>query len=271
MFFRSISAVAGSLDRPPIHPVLRSFGDECGDALIKVLAYLGTLALLAALTLYTAKPFVALLSSAVAEPAAPSFVPAPRTPPAFAVSQAQFPGKTASYEVLRHPDGGRKDVMRWAAAGEPASAELVVYRPGTEAEPSASPFGELPEWLTQGHSAEIQPAGVIDSKFGTVMLATLIGDRQAAPCLGFAKRFDQPRLALSGWSCQSGALPEQRAAVGCLLDRLMLLGAGGDPALAELFARAELRRGACQSAASLPTSASNWVTGPQNPLLRGSL
>ena len=40
-----------------------------------------------------------------------------RTAPAFAVSQFIFPGKTETYEIFRHPEGGRKDVFRWSGSG----------------------------------------------------------------------------------------------------------------------------------------------------------
>ena len=93
---------------------------------------------------------------------------------------------------------------------------------------------------------ELQAAGVIDSKFGAVTLLGL-SDRggDARPCLGFMKGFDQPNLRISGWSCQGDTLPARRAAIGCILDRLILLTAGNDPKLAELFAHAELKRGSC--------------------------
>jgi hypothetical protein len=65
-------------------------------------------------------------------------------------------------------------------------------------------------------------------------------------------------------------LPARRAAIGCILSRLILLTAGNDPKLAELFARAELKRGSCASPATSTPSA-DWVTGAENPLLRGTL
>ena len=74
----------------------------------------------------------------------------------------------------------------------------------------------------------------------------------------------------SGWSCQGDGLPAQRAAVTCMLNRLILLTAGNDPKLAELFARAELRRTSCATASPAAPSA-DWVTSAGNPLLRGTL
>ena len=54
-----------------------------------------------------------------------------------------------------------------------------------------------------------------------------------------------------------------------MLNRLVLLTAGNDPKLAELFARAELKRGSCAAATSAVSA--DWVTAAQNPLLRGRL
>jgi hypothetical protein len=54
-----------------------------------------------------------------------------------------------------------------------------------------------------------------------------------------------------------------------MLNRLVLLTAGNDPKLAELFARAELKRGSCASTTS--AASADWVTAAQNPLLRGRL
>jgi len=89
-------------------------------------------------------------------------------------------------------------------------------------------------------------------------------------CLGFVKRFDQRRLRISGWSCQGDALPARRAAISCMLDRLVLLTAGNDPKLAELFAHAELKHGGCAFATPSAASA-DWVTGTENPPLCGGI
>jgi hypothetical protein len=55
-----------------------------------------------------------------------------------------------------------------------------------------------------------------------------------------------------------------------MLNRLTLLAAGNKPKLAELFARAELKRGSCATAATSVVPA-DWVTGAENPRLRGPL
>ena len=78
-----------------------------------------------------------------------------------------------------------------------------------------------------------------------------------------------PNVRISGWSCQGDNLPARRAAIACMLNRLTLLGAGNDPKLAELFARAELRRSDC-AASALPALSADWLTGADNPQLRGA-
>jgi hypothetical protein len=193
---------------------------------------------------------------------------ATRSYPAFAVSQPELVGKTASYEILRHPEGGRRDILRWAAAGEKPVAELEIYRSGGELTQSGPAIAEIADRMDRGGVHELEAAGVIDSKFGTVTLLRPAGGTPA--CLGFMTQLDQPDLRISGWSCQGDTLPARRAAVGCILNRLTLLNTGNDPKLAELFARAELKRGSC-AAAPASADAATWVTDSENPRLRGGL
>jgi hypothetical protein len=125
----------------------------------------------------------------------------------------------------------------------------------------------LADRMDPGGVHELEAAGVVDSKFGPVTLLRLAGRiEDASACLGFMKNLENPSLRISGWSCQGETLPARRAAVGCMLNRLILLSAGNEPKLAELFARAELKRGSCGPAAS-----ASWVTDAENPRLRGAL
>ena len=52
------------------------------------------------------------------------------------------------------------------------------------------------------------------------------------------------------------------------LGTLTLLASGNEPRLAEFFARAELKRGSCMAATAVSV---DWVTGAENPRLRGPL
>ncbi|HEY0332038.1 MAG TPA: hypothetical protein VGC77_23420 [Rhodopseudomonas sp.] len=268
---RTISAVRAVTDPPRIHPALRRLATDCRATLLHGLAYLGALALIAIIAFRAAQPYAAAMLSAAAEPTPkPGFVGAPRSFPAFAVSQFDLSGKTETYEILRHPDGGRKDVLRWAGAGEAPIAELEIYRPGGELSDGLPPAAELAARIDPDGLRPVEAAGLIDSKFGAVTLVSLGAPDagQTRACLGFLKTIEQPALRISGWSCQGETLASRRAAIACLLNRLVLLSAGNDPKLADLFARAELRR---PGRAAQPAGAADWVTAAQNPQLRGSL
>jgi hypothetical protein len=93
-----------------IHPALNSFAGECRSMLVHLAAYLGVLALLVILGPHL---WGELPDSAGLEPAAKvGWSLATRSHPAFAVSQFDSYGITETYEIFRHPEGGRKDVLR---------------------------------------------------------------------------------------------------------------------------------------------------------------
>jgi hypothetical protein len=253
-----------------IHPALRSFADECWDTGVRVLAYVGALILIGLVVFYAANPLTDAAIDAAATPAVrPEWSVAPRSHPAFSLGQLDWPGKSASYEVLRHPAGGRKDILRVGAPGEP-TAEIEVYRIGAEPR-GLPPEAELAARIEPQGTAAVQNAGVIETKFGAVVLLGLAGaSGPAAGCLGFVQPLEAASLRLSGYVCHGDSGVQRRAAVGCLLDRLVLLS--GDAATAAAFAQAELRRGGRCGANQLPgTAAADWVTGPHDPRLRGAL
>jgi hypothetical protein len=267
------STLARRIARHPsgTHPLLWSFAEECRGLCARLLAYMGAIALIAiAVTrLWDLLPLagdsrpVARAEWSVAE----------RSYPAFAVSQADSAGKIETYEILRHPDGGRKDVLRWAfSPSEKPIAELELYRPGTEPAEAGPPADQIAARMDPDGMREIAGEGIIDSKFGPVTLlgfADRAGDSKR--CLGFMKNLEAANLRISGWSCQGETLPARRAAIACTLNRLTLLTAGNDSKLAELFARAELKRSDCASGNAATALSADWVTGAQNPRLRGGL
>jgi hypothetical protein len=257
--------------RARIHPALNSVADECCATLARLVAYVGTLALLAIVGLYL---WDQLPLGAAPDPAVRAgWSPVLRSHPAFAVSQSDSSEKPETYEIFRHPDGGRKDVLRWAAQDETHQkpvAELEIYRPGGELSQSGPVLADLAARMDPKGGRELQMAGVIDSKFGHVTLLRAVdGADRAHPCLGFIKRLDEPAVQISGWTCQGDTWPARRAAIGCMLNRLILLTAGNEPKLAETFARAELKRASC--AAAISATSSDWVTASENPGLRGRL
>src|SRR4051794_2783265 len=237
-----LSVLARRIARHPIriHPALRSMAGELSSVAVRLTAYVGALALIAiaANLLWAELPLATAL-----EPAAKAdWVVADRSHPAFAVSQVDSVAKTEAYEIRRHPEGGRKDVLGWAvSAAERPIAELELYRPGAELGQAGPPAHAIAARMDPNALREIGGEGIVDSQFGAV---ALFGFAQRAAdtrrCLGFMKTLETANLRISGWSCQGDTLPARRAAIACTLNRLTLLTAGRDPRLAELFARAEL-------------------------------
>lgn len=232
-------AVPAAHDTAEVGPLLKGMADEICATLARLIAYLCTLALLFIAGVYLWDQLPDMHADASARP---EWTVATRSTPAFASNQYDFPYKTRSYQILRHPEGGRKDVLRWTAEKGRPIAELEIYRPGGEFEAPAAP----------------EPVGVADSKFGPVTLLPL-ADRS---CTGFLKAVDQPALRISGFVCQGETLPARGAAIACMLNRLNLMAAGNDPRLAELFARADLKRADCRT---------DWVSGSDKPSLRGAM
>src|ERR1044072_4228473 len=133
----------------------------------------------------------------------------------------------------------------------------TLFRSG-EASRSGPPVADIAGRMDPGGARELQAAGLIESKFGPGALLGLIDRSGKPPCLGFNRQFDEPQLRISGWSCQGDTLPARRAAIGCMLNRLILLAAGNDAKLADLFARAELKRGECLAVAASPARSADW-------------
>ncbi len=221
--------------------VLRSAVDEVCGTLARLIAYVCTLALLFIVGVYLWDQLPDMHASASTRP---EWTLATRSSQAFASNQFDLSYKSKSYQILRHPEGGRKDVLRWNAERGRAVAELEIYRPGGEFEPAAASGG----------------VGTVETKFGTVTLLPLPGTDRA--CSGFIKMVDQPSLRISGYVCQGETLPARGAAIACILNRLSLVAAGNDAKLAELFARAELKRVDCRT---------DWVSGSDRPSLRGAM
>jgi hypothetical protein len=251
-----------------VHPALTSFADEVSATVARLFAYVGVLALFGILGIHAWDRLQVNLAGAPGPQAGWSV--ADRSSPAFALSPdgpSDKSDKSDSYVILRHPSGGRKDILRWSGAGERPVAELEIYRPGTRLDPVATARADLAGRMI-APAAELEAAGVIESKFGSVALLRAAGDREGAgSCLGFLKQSDVPALQLSGWSCQGASLPARREAIGCMLNHLMLLTAGNEPKLAEYFARAGLNRQNCHSDAA----SADWVTSARDPRLRGPL
>ncbi|RXT48403.1 hypothetical protein [Bradyrhizobium betae] len=247
-----------------IHLALANFADEVVGTLARLFAYVGILVLFAILGLAGLGQLPSLRDDEPTEK--PGWTEASRSQPAFAVSRLDSSDKTVSYTILRHPEGGRRDVLRWAGDADKPLAELEIYREGGEFDVTRPAAEGLAIRMGLAAATPFEQAGLIDTKFGPVTLFRPSGTTGAPSCLGYLKRSEEPALQISGFSCQGDSLPAQRAAVACTLNRLTQLASGNEPKLAELFAHAELKRRPCA-----PADSSDWLLGAANAQLRGAL
>jgi hypothetical protein len=247
---------------------LESFADEVCGMLARLFAYVGALALIGILVIAAWHEFGGLDE---VEPRGSGWAIADGAVPAYALRLTDQPDKFTTYTVLRHPDGGRKDVIRWGEAAErPALAELEVYRFGAERDLTRDPMTDLARRMAVGSPSAFEAAGVIESKFGTIGLLRPAGAPEGpGACLGFLKGIGAPAMRISGWSCQGVNAPVRRAAVGCMLNRLTLLSTGNEAEMTELFSRADPKRIACEPGNAGSVTA-DWVTSADNPRLRGT-
>ena len=72
-------------------------------------------------------------------------------------------------------------------------------------------------------------------------------------------------MQFSGWYCSPGDEVIDRAMLACALDRLTMLSAGGDPDLAALFARAEVKRTFCGQRSPILAATPEHVTPVPQP------
>jgi hypothetical protein len=252
-----------------LHPALRDFAAEGRAVAVRLLAYLCgivMLAVIAADLVGHMAPEASIASPATA-PVAPveAWVRSSRTDRAFAVNAADIADKSATYEIFRRSGGDRMDVIRWTSDAGPTLAELAIAR-GGDRMPLAAAAADVAGRMSLSGKATPEAAGSVETKFGTVALWRAA--QAGSDCLGFIKEFDAPRLRISGWSCAAKTQAAQKQLIGCMLNRMTLLSSGNNPDLAALFARAELRRGACATA---PTVATNGASGAETLKLRGRL
>jgi hypothetical protein len=234
-----------------VQPVRYPVRGDIRATLVRILAYMGGLGLLAILaaSLFRDDAVVAAVNPAPR----PDWVSIDRPHPAFELQMPEWASSNTDYAILRRTsDGGRKDVLTWGdpvASGPYASVE--IDRPGTADEHFIDAPSEIAARIVAfAVTDDVKPAGTLDTKFGAVPLVDFAiaagglsnGSRR---CLGYARPFDSPLMQISGWYCSPGEEVVDRAVLSCALDRLTMLSSGNDPDVAALFARAEVKRTFC--------------------------
>jgi hypothetical protein len=229
-----------------VHPALHSWREELPAALVRWLAYLcGVTALsIAAAHVFQARPAMRAELSPQSQ-----WVEIEKPFPAFALAIPEAAGVPAHYAIRRNRQGGgRKDIL---TLGEPDGADpylqVEIYRPGGEIARFAAPAAAIAADAAGLGPVDLrQSAEPLVSKFGSLTIVPFAASKDLSRnCLGFVRRYDNPRLQLSGWFCQGGSAFIERATLACALDRLTLLSAGSEPKVGALFAEAELHRSFC--------------------------
>lgn len=248
---------------------------EWRAALIRILAYLGGIAVL---SIIAAAFFKQSEVAAVSEPAPRrAWVEVDKPWPAFEMS---VPGinDDMRYAIQRHAEGGgRKDTMSFGELGKTDRfASVEIYRAGQE----VTTFGKADDEIALrasefGRVSIIEETIPIPSKFGMFQVFEFaIKPFNSYRCIGFSNAFDDQRLQISGMACNLNTIVD-RSAISCALDRLSLIWAASDPEITRLFAHAELRRDFCGQRDSLmyatPKRGSSDITSAAKPKLRGRL
>jgi hypothetical protein len=229
-----------------MHPALRSWRDELPPSFVRLLAYLGAIAVLSIGAARVSQPTP---MNSVEPIHRPAWVEIERPFPAFALSIPEAADVPAGYAIRRHAEGnGREDIL---TLGDPDSAapylRVEIYRPGSEIRRFANPTAAIVAGAAALGPIEIKLFDEpLASKFGPLTIVSFATSTGAPrSCLGFVRSYDDPRLQLSGWFCQGGSEPIGLSTLACALDRLTLLAAGSEPKIGTLFAQAELNRSYC--------------------------
>ena len=125
-----------------MHPALQSWRDELPSSFVRLLAYLGAVALLSIGAARVSQPTV---MNSVEPVHRPEWIEIERPFPAFALSIPEAADVPATYAIRRHAEGnGRKDIL---TLGDPDGAtpylRVEIYRPGNEIRRFADPNAEI--------------------------------------------------------------------------------------------------------------------------------
>lgn len=250
---------------------LRILGRELGAVGIRLVAYVGALALLA-LVAMRFLPVVHAESQSRKSEKPSQWVAVERAHPVFAVSFQDVPNSV--YRALRDSNGGRRDVITLDGNGR--SAVVEIYRPGRELTEFTAPQTEVANRMAAlGTIESVESAPALETRFGSVSLVdfTLVESGQRRGCVGFVRPSQEPPLQISGWLCNAEPGMVARTAIACAFDKLTLLSAGGDPKLQLFFAEAERKEPHCINKRVRSVTAGrpqDWIDGRQAAKLRGT-
>ncbi len=176
----------------------------------------------------------------------PAWIDISKPYPLFELSAPGFGREATTYAARRHaPGGGREDTLTFGEfAGKKPYLRFSVYRHGAEEAAKAVYFvdmarraGAAGTQRDRGRSAQALPTrfGIFES--APLQLSGPSGARKN--CRGFRAEIAQPALTFGGLACGAEGEPVTAGALACAIDRLDLLAAGEDRALADFFGAAQ--------------------------------
>ncbi len=198
---------------------------------------------------------------------APAWIQINRPIELYALEAPEVAKLSKSFEARRHQTGGgRQDILTFGVPKPDSTyVRIVLYRLGQEEAANAPFFVELARRAADGGLAitKSQAPAPLATRFGDAEVADVTlaaAEGSALPCLGFRLEAKSLPWRMSGFAC-GGSTPLPRPALQCMFDKVDLLSAGDDRALAKFFADTELRRNpACAGTRLTPTLAhASWL------------
>jgi hypothetical protein len=187
------------------------------------------------------------------EPSAPppAWIDIAKPYPLFDLSAPSFWRDPPLYAARRHvAGGGREDVLTFGQFGGPkAFLRFSLYRHGTEDAAAPAYFVDMARrasgaglGVTEADLPQALPTRFGAFESGTLELSGPAGAKRRN-CRGFRLEVAAPGLTLGGLMCGGGDEKVGATDLACVIDRLDLLSAGQDRALADFFGAAERRKG----------------------------
>lgn len=216
------------------------------------------------------EPVLALSARPVDKPREPDFwKPVPGVIAAWHLEAPDLDGSARKYRARRQVNGARQDMLSWfeeptdegARPRNRLSGALAVEYYPSETPPAESLFVDAARRTSLvGIGIEkMSDAFRINTKFGAIEIADAVlgGVADSRHCLVFRHVAETVPMQLHGWFCGAPQRPLSRVMLGCLIDRVDLIG-GSDTSVRAYFARVERARRACGSypVAAAPTG---WV------------
>jgi hypothetical protein len=228
-----------------MHPALYSWREQLPVTIVRVLAYLGGIAVLSvgAAQIFQSRPGM----DAIRPIDRPQWSEIERPFPAFALSIPEAADAPSHYAILRNVAGdGRKDILSLGDPDGPSPyLQVEIYRPGSEIDRLPEPAAAITGDAVALEPVHLQRDEPLASKFGPLsIIAFETAKGTPRHCLGFVRSYADPRMQISGWFCQGDEFIA-RSTLACALDRLTLLSAGSEPKVGALFAKTELHRSFC--------------------------